>query len=44
MPMALKRFGAQGFSPELIFDIGANRGDFAKLALAEWPSARVACF
>lgn len=44
MAMALERLAAQRFSPKLIFDIGANRGDFAKLALAAWPSARVACF
>jgi FkbM family methyltransferase len=44
MPMALERLAAQRFSPELIFDVGANRGDFAQLALAVWPSARVACF
>lgn len=44
MPMALERLATRRFSPELIFDIGANRGDFAQLALAVWPSARVACF
>ena len=44
MPMALERLAVQGFSPELIFDVGANRGDFAQLALALWPSARLACF
>jgi FkbM family methyltransferase len=44
MLMALERLAAQRFSPDLIFDIGANRGDFAQLALAVWPSARVACF
>ena len=44
MPMALERLAVQRFSPDLIFDVGANRGDFAQLALAVWPSARVACF
>ena len=44
MPMALERLALQGFSPELIFDVGANRGDFAQLALVAWPSARLACF
>ena len=44
MPMALERLAVQGFSPELIFDVGANRGDFAQLALVLWPSARLACF
>jgi len=40
MPMALERLAAQRFAPELIFDIGANRGDSSRLALAIWPSAR----
>jgi FkbM family methyltransferase len=44
MLMALERLAAQRFSPDLIFDVGANRGDFAQLALAVWPSARVVCF
>jgi FkbM family methyltransferase len=44
MTMALERLAGLGFSPELIFDVGAFRGDFAKMALAIWPSARIACF
>jgi FkbM family methyltransferase len=41
---ALGRLAGNGFSPELIFDVGAYRGDFAKAALAVWPNAKVACF
>jgi len=37
--------GAEGgVTPELIFDVGAFRGDFAASALSVWPSAKVACF
>jgi len=42
--MALERLASLGFAPELIFDVGAFRGDFARLALAVWPAARIACF
>ena len=41
---ALERMAQNGFSPGLIFDVGAFRGDFATMALAIWPSAKVACF
>jgi FkbM family methyltransferase len=44
IPMALERLAEQGVAPELIFDVGAFRGEFATSALAAWPSARVACF
>lgn len=44
IPMALRRLAQNGVTPMLIFDVGAYRGDFAKAALAVWPSARVACF
>jgi FkbM family methyltransferase len=44
IPMALERLAQRGFSPELIFDVGASRGDFAASVLAVWPLARVACF
>ena len=42
--MALERLAARSFKPELIFDVGAFRGEFAMSALAVWPAARVACF
>jgi hypothetical protein len=41
---ALERLAANGFTPGLIFDVGAFRGDFALMALRIRPSARVACF
>ena len=44
IPVALARLQRNGFTPELIFDVGAFHGDFAVSALAVWPSARVACF
>jgi FkbM family methyltransferase len=44
MTLALERLAGLGFSPGLIFDVGAFRGDFARMALAIWPSARIACF
>ena len=44
IPVALKRLDRQGFNPELIFDVGAYRGDFARLCRTIWPAARVACF
>ena len=44
IPMALERVAARGFSPSLIFDVGAYRGDFASTCLANWPEARVGCF
>ena len=44
MAMSLERLRDLGLSPGLIFDVGAFRGDFARLALSIWPEARVACF
>ena len=44
IPPALERLAQNGFTPGLVFDVGAFRGDFAQMALAIWPSARVACF
>ncbi len=44
IPIALEGLAERGFSPHLIFDVGAYRGDFARDALRVWPSARVACF
>lgn len=41
---ALERLAQYGFSPELVFDVGAFRGDFAMMALGVWPRARIACF
>ena len=44
IPPALERLAQNGFTPGLVFDVGAFRGDFALMALGVWPSARVACF
>lgn len=44
IPVALRRLARQGFDPALIFDVGAYRGDFARVCRSIWPSARVACF
>lgn len=44
IPIALDRLKRLGFEPGLVFDVGAYRGDFARLALGLWPSATVACF
>ena len=34
----------QGFSPALVFDVGAYRGEFALMCRRLWPAAEVACF
>jgi FkbM family methyltransferase len=44
IPRALTRLRAQGFVPEIVFDIGAYRGDFARACLATWPQTRIVCF
>jgi FkbM family methyltransferase len=41
---ALERLRNAGFQPELIFDVGAYQGDFAKMVLRNWPASTVACF
>src|SRR5471032_2202611 len=42
IPPALERMAQNGFSPGLVFDVGAFRGDFAMIALAIWPSVKFA--
>jgi FkbM family methyltransferase len=44
IPESLKRLAGGGFAPQLVFDVGAFRGDFASSALAIWPTAKIACF
>jgi FkbM family methyltransferase len=44
IPVALRRLAGLGFTPNLVFDAGAYRGDFARLCLELWPDTRVACF
>lgn len=44
IPFALERLYNIGFKPNLIFDVGAYKGDFAKSCLDIWPNSKVACF
>lgn len=41
---SLERIKALGFSPKTIFDIGAYKGDFARLCLNTWNDTNVVCF
>src|SRR5438270_4273772 len=41
---ALERISAVGFQATTVFDVGAYRGDFARLCLNIWPSCNVVCF
>ncbi len=41
---SLERLKRLGFSPTTIFDIGAYKGDFAKLCLSTWGNANIVCF
>ena len=41
---ALKRLANIGFEPVIIFDVGAYRGDFARLCAHIWPQAKIVCF
>lgn len=42
--VAIERLDRQGFTPDLIFDIGAYVGEYAEVCRKVWPTARVACF
>ena len=44
IPVALERLARQGFNPKLVFDVGAYRGDFARVCRTVWPTARIVCF
>jgi FkbM family methyltransferase len=44
IPESLARLQRVGFVPQLVFDVGAFRGDFAASALEVWPAAKIACF
>jgi len=41
---SLKRLQLLGYSPAVVYDIGAYKGDFARLSLSIWPEANVFCF
>ena len=44
IPTALERLARCGFKPARIFDVGAFRGDFARLCLRTWPDVEIVCF
>jgi FkbM family methyltransferase len=44
MPSALRKLAGHGFKPVTVFDVGAYRGDFARLCLEIWPETRVVAF
>jgi len=44
IPRRMERLSANGFKPDLIFDVGAYQGDFAKICNQIWPKAKIACF
>jgi FkbM family methyltransferase len=41
---SMKRLKGQGFTPDLIFDIGAYHGDFSQMCLNIWPESRIIAF
>jgi FkbM family methyltransferase len=41
---ALERLDSIGFRPAQIFDVGAYKGDFARMCSVIWPKAGIACF
>ena len=43
MPGALGRLARGGFAPSVIVDVGANVGDWARLARVAFPSAPIVC-
>src|SRR5690242_19187214 len=44
MPRRLAHLKAVGFSPRVIFDVGAATGEWARLAARVWPDARIVGF
>ncbi len=43
IPNALSRLSQSGFQPQIIFDVGAYRGDFARSCLTVWPQSQIFC-
>ncbi|MES2807631.1 MAG: FkbM family methyltransferase [Bacteroidota bacterium] len=41
---SLQRINQLGYKPAAIFDVGAYKGDFARLCLDVWPNANIVCF
>lgn len=44
IPASLEGLASRGLMPNMVFDVGAFRGEFAVAALEVWPETRVACF
>lgn len=44
MQTALEGLAARGFSPRIVFDIGASNGAWTELAAPLWPEAHFHCF
>lgn len=44
IPLALERLATIGFQPQVIFDVGAYRGDFARHCFNIWHDTKVCCF
>lgn len=44
IPTCLQAMAKRGFSPGLVFDVGAYEGEFAKEVLRIWPGSQVVCF
>jgi FkbM family methyltransferase len=44
IPVSLNTLALLGFSPDIIFDVGAYQGDFAKCCCKIFPNAQVVCF
>ncbi|MCX6239088.1 MAG: FkbM family methyltransferase [Bacteroidia bacterium] len=42
--ISLERLKNNGFKPDIIFDVGAYHGEFAKMCLEIWPKSKVVCF
>jgi len=42
--VSLKRLKSLGFTPELIYDVGAYKGEFCKTCLEVWPGCRIIAF
>lgn len=43
VPRSLSLLATNGFAPELVIDVGAYCGDFARLVLNIWPASHVVC-
>src|ERR1043165_5180766 len=44
MPKRLRHLSMLGMEPKVIFDIGAARGEWTRLAASIWPNARIVGF